>query len=394
MRQTAFPFQHILGDLVASEVTNQFGGCRLCWTASLQARRFPENTLLLETDDFIVTPALGSLNRENLLLVAKTHVKPLGTWSTERATSAEEQLEEVIQMLQPIAPGWLAFEHGASRQCRTRSCCIDHFHMHLIPMDQPAAEYLLESLPTGAQAIDSLSSIPETIAGLEDSYISLRLPDGSTHVSLAPSFPSQFIRQQLAMVNGIGDEWNWRSHPRELVASRTVSSFRRKGVSPLRIYFAHAIEERERGDIEEEIANARFRLQDANINVLMSSMYEALEDVFDDELQLKEANVDDVLVECEIQFLQSSDLLIVDLRNPDWQYVGCLMEIVYAQQAGVPVLALTGESSIKDRLWLRTHIDASVPTIDDAIQWIRNHEDRLRGTTQTPAPQSVPITHR
>ncbi|MFK7818113.1 MAG: hypothetical protein AB8G99_05310 [Planctomycetaceae bacterium] len=380
MRQTSFPFLHILGDLTASEVNNQFGGCRLCWAVSPQARRFAENTLLLETDDFIVTPALGSLNRENLLFIAKSHVRPLGTWSTERAAAAEEQLEEVIRRLQPIAPEWLAFEHGASRQCRTRSCCIDHFHMHLIPIDQPTAQRLTSTLPTDTRAIDSLAAIPEAIEGLQDSYVSVRLPDGTKQVAIAPSFPSQFIRQQLAAANEIEDEWNWRSHPRELVASRTVSSFRRKEVSPLRIYFAHAIEERQQHDIEEEIANARFRLQDAGISVLLSSMYETLEDVFDEELQLKDADLDETLVQCEIQFLQASDLLIVDLRNPGWQYVGCLMEIVYAREAGVPVIALTGESTIKDRLWLRTHVDATLPTVDEAIDWIRTNEARLRGT--------------
>lgn len=383
MRQTAFDYHHILGDLVASEVHHQFSGCRLCWSISQQARRFPENTLLLETDDFVVTPALGSLHPSNLLFVAKQHIRALGTWTADRAADAEAQLHEVLRTLEPVSQSWLTFEHGASQQCRTRACCIDHFHMHLIPVEQTVAERLVGSLPTGSEQIEGFGAIPDRIKGIPESYISLQLPDGTTRISLATSFPSQFIRQQLATMNGIGAEWNWRSHPREMVAGRTVASLKRKSIAPIQIYFAHAIEERERTDIEAEIANARFRLEDAGVNVLVASMYEALEEVFDEDLPLDGANKDELLVQCELQFLRASDLLVVDLRNPDWQYVGCLMEIVYAHQAGIPVLAVTGESTIAERLWLRTHVTACVPDFDNVIEWVRDNEATLRGTGPT-----------
>ena len=84
-------------------------------------------------------------------------------------------------------------------------------------------------------------------------------------------------------------------------------------------------------------------------------------------------NTEELLVNIETNFLQYADIFIADLSRVEWQYVGCLMEIVYAHNLGIPVIAVVGNSSIKNRRWLKKHVSYFAPSVEDAATYINQN---------------------
>jgi len=138
------------------------------------------------------------------------------------------------------------------------------------------------------------------------------------------------------------------------------------------VYFAHAIEGIPESEIIEEITAARNIFKQHCSGFEVTSMFEligkslAVSDVAPhiDENQL--------LVESEVRFLSASDVLVADLSREAWRYVGCLMEIVYAKQLGVPVVAVCGTSGIEHRRWLNAHVDYFAANLHEAAVYIRD----------------------
>lgn len=60
-------------------------------------------------------------------------------------------------------------------------------------------------------------------------------------------------------------------------------------------------------------------------------------------------------IRSDLEWLRRSDALLVDMSISDWQYVGCICELVYAYTWHIPSVVITGTSSIENRMWLRFH---------------------------------------
>jgi hypothetical protein len=70
----------------------------------------------------------------------------------------------------------------------------------------------------------------------------------------------------------------------------------------------------------------------------------------------------------DLAWLRRCDAMIADMSIPDWPYVGCVCELVYARTYEVPAIVITGDSPLGERIWLRFHADAVVHDIDAAIK--------------------------
>jgi hypothetical protein len=74
----------------------------------------------------------------------------------------------------------------------------------------------------------------------------------------------------------------------------------------------------------------------------------------------------------DLAWLRRCDVLIADMSIPDWPYIGCICELVYARLYDVPAIVITGENLVGDRIWLRFHADAVVHDIDEAVNVLRS----------------------
>lgn len=377
----------VMGEVSKQEIATDHEGCRLCWAMSASGRRHPVNSVLFETDRYAVVPALGALVSGYVMLVSKDHCASAATIEAAELAVLEALLTEVLAMLRQKFAGssWLVFEHGTALQCGTKACCVDHLHLHLVPLQMDLAGELERRLQHVPQRIKSLVDLKNVNFEITGNYIYVRNPDDSCYAFAPEAYSSQLVRQVIAGKVGQEQRWNWMNHPLEQSTVQTLREFRDAGVSPRTIYFAHAIEGIDKAALPATIADARAALAQRVPGVQMLSMHELLEGILDG-TELNDDEINHFLVETERRFVESCDLVLVDLSLSGWQYVGSLMEIVYARLAGVPVVAIVGESNIGMRRWLRAHIDECVRNLDEAMSACgRILQDRERAATQEPA---------
>jgi len=84
----------------------------------------------------------------------------------------------------------------------------------------------------------------------------------------------------------------------------------------------------------------------------------------------KENNIDPSwLVTADVEDIEKSHFVLVNATKPSW---GTAMEVVYAYNASMFIVAFVGDPLTRDPLspWLRHHCDLIVPTLEGAIDVI------------------------
>jgi nucleoside 2-deoxyribosyltransferase/diadenosine tetraphosphate (Ap4A) HIT family hydrolase len=366
----------ILNDITWNNIYHNFNSCRLCWSLSKLGKCYPENTVLHSSANFVTIPALGSLIPGYLLMVSRKHIRSIATLSNDELDNLEQELSELLDYLQPISTRWVIFEHGSSRSyTQSNSCCIDHFHLHLLPLEEGKSHLLMEYISkdlSSKAVVNSFKDLPNYLRVNTDSYILIKSTAGFINVFSGSNLPSQYIRRLIANIYGLGDTWNWRTETHSNNIKTTLELFKFANLMPKWAYFAHAIEDINKEEVDLKIQKFRvpFTLKCPHVQLL--SMFEIIDKKVLSLIELHQDS-DELLVNIELNFLQYSDILIADLSRIEWQYVGCLMEIVYAHKLGIPVIAIVGDSSIQNRRWLKKHVSHFAPSVESATNYINQN---------------------
>jgi nucleoside 2-deoxyribosyltransferase len=115
-----------------------------------------------------------------------------------------------------------------------------------------------------------------------------------------------------------------------------------------RVYFARAMDGLADTDIRGSAAAVRAELAAAGLE--MVDTYECVS-----RAALDPRTASAVIVESDLALLRTADAVLMDLSIPARAYVGCLCELVYAHQWGIPVYAYVGVTDHATRHWLRYH---------------------------------------
>lgn len=164
---------------------------------------------LYESDNFYVKPTVGCIVCGYLLIIAKRHIPS----SAELSINEKIEVEQIIQkistkFLKTYGTEYILYEHGPS-ECRITGSCIDHMHLHIIPL---TAEESDEFLMIAQQSFEfqKISSINEIERN--QSYLYMRTKNTSL-LCYTDSVESQFFRKIIAHIKNIPDEWNWTIFP-------------------------------------------------------------------------------------------------------------------------------------------------------------------------------------
>lgn len=76
------------------------------------------------------------------------------------------------------------------------------------------------------------------------------------------------------------------------------------------------------------------------------------------------------LVESQIDKIKTCDFVVADLSIPNFMYVGCIGEIIYAHILGKKVYVITGDTGNEQRLWLKYHVTKFFKTFEDVISFL------------------------
>lgn len=363
----------ILSDVTTAEIRSKFNSCRLCWAISKMGQRFPSNLALYSTEEYVVIPALGSLVPGYVLLVSKDHHESVASLEKENALALEQQLNKLLGLLKCISPNWIVFEHGSTQPQGLKSCCVEHLHLHLLPLDLHLASDLSERLSSPLIPVNSISDLYKLLGDQPCNYLFIKDSDGKQFLLKPQIYPSQYVRQVIAANIGIPHLWDWREHPQQDLVLSTINTFKDTGLTPRSIYFAHAIEGLDLAEVSREVKNVYEVLSQECANIKVISMHELLEDIFRTEGNISDSDFDQFLVETETEYLKCCDLMLADVSIPSWQYVGTIMEIAYANVFGIPVIAVVGSSEIRLRRWLKAHVSEFAYDMREAANFINKY---------------------
>lgn len=167
------------------------------------------NRIIFESDNFVVVPSLGQIVEGYLLIISKKHYTSIG----EIPPGLHDELDTVCQKVRKIlfdSYGMpLFFEHGPSCKRQKGGSCIDHAHLHVVPVQIDILPELskhfrykiIKSFDALKKQFDKGVSYFFYESNLRERYL----------FEVSEIVPSQYIRQIIASKIGKPERWDWRS---------------------------------------------------------------------------------------------------------------------------------------------------------------------------------------
>jgi diadenosine tetraphosphate (Ap4A) HIT family hydrolase len=185
---------------VTADEVGKDADCPFC-PGHLTASTADADTLLACGPGVNLLPTVGMMVPGYLLVTTQEHVLSMGDLGARHLEDLGPWLDEVRSILAPRFGEYLTFEHGSSVADRT-GACIEHAHLHLIPL----AEQLSERLRSAA-SWTILPGFPDLANYGGASYAYLHV--SGDHLALAePGLGSQWIRREAGK-HLDRDDWDW-----------------------------------------------------------------------------------------------------------------------------------------------------------------------------------------
>lgn len=174
--------------------------CPFCPT-HLNRSRDPHDQILALGPGVNLLPALGMLTPGHFLVATEEHVLSMAELGTAGLIDLASWLTRIQDLLTTSFGNYFSFEHGSSGK-DNGAACIDHAHIHLLPLADRLSEELGRALPW--------ITIPDyhylaAYARVNYAYLSL---NGRHLVDPGSTLPSQWVRRKAASAL-FRDDWDW-----------------------------------------------------------------------------------------------------------------------------------------------------------------------------------------
>lgn len=202
--------------------------CELCaeiWdshalSAHLGLYRSRDEKILLESEGFLVIPDISPLVPGHRLIVTRNHVPSLAELPEHLYDELEEiQTRAIYELKASRADGnclsVILFEHGGFAGETGAGDCINHAHLHIVPLAQssgglpPLSEWLEDH--GEIVEIDRLRDMAATVRAQAKGYLFCQDGKGCRLLvsNLDYPVPCQYMRRMLATHLHV-EEWNWK----------------------------------------------------------------------------------------------------------------------------------------------------------------------------------------
>jgi hypothetical protein len=109
-----------------------------------------------------------------------------------------------LEQLAGIRP--LLFEHGTGLSRPRQGCCIEHAHLHVVPIGAPPQ---LRPRTRLLHRCEAILAAPGQLMGRD--YLLVRPPQGPTEYYDASPLPSQHLRRVIGTATA-NDLWHWHDY--------------------------------------------------------------------------------------------------------------------------------------------------------------------------------------
>jgi ATP adenylyltransferase len=192
-----------------SEITEH--NCELCEEFQSRKCKFIEpqqSRIIYETINFIVLPSLGSFVEGYLLICPKFHIPSFASIELDKLHELKSLISEVKRVVNNNYGSSVIFEHGVTSCGLKAGGCIDHAHLHIVPVDLDITTILESSFQTHV-----LTDWDRLNEYQNEAYLLAQSPNGRMLITeLHNNVPSQFFRRHIASFLEIEERWDWGAY--------------------------------------------------------------------------------------------------------------------------------------------------------------------------------------
>lgn len=204
--------------------------CLFCSIQEMSNPSNPEDEIFDESENFYAKAALGHFVFGYTLIISKEHFPSFAYVPEQQFSELEAFRDDVLDKLHNLCPHPITImEHGALSRCQRGGACIDHAHLHLMPLAADLYPVLSERF-----SFADLGSISE-VRRFKDAQVPYlyyqREGLGGHGVGLTQDVPSQMLRQIACQALGTPELWDWRDRPLRDVLQRFTGEYKRLGVT-------------------------------------------------------------------------------------------------------------------------------------------------------------------
>ncbi len=186
--------------------------CLFCLVAEGSAADLPENQIIDQSEHFYAKAALGHFVPGYTLIVPKDHWICYAEVPVELYMELDGFLSHVKRKLRAVTgKSIMVFEHGPMNRIYSAGACIEHAHLHLLPV----SNHLLKPLRATFtfRRLQSRSQIVQH-HGRRTQYVYMETPAGIHCFSeVTKILPTQYIRRVACSTLGLPHLWDWRKSP-------------------------------------------------------------------------------------------------------------------------------------------------------------------------------------
>jgi diadenosine tetraphosphate (Ap4A) HIT family hydrolase len=207
--------------------------CLFCSIQESSSPSNPEDEIIDESENFYAKAALGHFVFGYTLIIPKEHFPSFAYVPENLFPELETFRNSVLDKLHDLCPHSITvMEHGALSRGKRGGACIDHAHLHLMPL----AADLYSTLGERFSFLE-LRSISEVRRFKEAAvpYLYYQREGRRSHgVGLSEDIPSQMLRQVACHALGTPELWDWRKMPLRDAVQRFTHEYKRLTMSASR----------------------------------------------------------------------------------------------------------------------------------------------------------------
>ncbi|HYA23813.1 MAG TPA: hypothetical protein VEF05_06610 [Terriglobales bacterium] len=204
--------------------------CLFCSIPEISNPANPEDEIIDESENFYAKAALGHFVFGYTLIISKEHFSSFAYVPEDLFPELEAFRDHVLDKLHNICQHPITMlEHGAINRCQRGGACIDHAHLHLMPLAVDLYPILSERFSFGE--LGSLSELPR-LKDEQIPYLYYHREGLRSHaVQLSQDVPSQLLRRIACHALGTPELWDWRDTPLRDPLQRFKSEYKRLAVA-------------------------------------------------------------------------------------------------------------------------------------------------------------------
>ena len=195
------------------------------WIYDPSGRLKPDyDTPVMETENFVALPSLGSLVKGWLVIVPRRRMPNLSMLQGAERRDLERLIQRLVPKLQVLNDNLYLFEHGGASDSLL-NCGVDQAHLHITPLNFNLFELATSEPDVNWHLIPSSRGlIPAEPA---EEYLAVQdLATGQAAYGLPASPQSQWFRRLIARQLNV-DTWDYKKYPSTQTMLRTLSIFGR-----------------------------------------------------------------------------------------------------------------------------------------------------------------------